>query len=482
MILLLACVTTDDASKVPLDPDPPDTAADTADTDETDDTTDTARDSATDTDTTSDTDTGTVPAERRDLDMDDAEPRILGDANLQQAGTSISVGDADGDGETDILLSGQYGVQAWIFPANLAGVHEVGEAAISFSGGDEYACNYPACVTSFVGDVDGDGHDDVLIGRPDEGNGEADLLLGPFSGDRDVATADSVFTTLVDYSYAGTTIGAGDFDADGLSDLLIGAPSDITGRAYVVYGPAVGRDLSEADAVLRGVTTDGDAGTLVQNAGDLDGDGIDDILVGTNYQASTLFVVHGPARGAIDLWDADRMLTLPALDAATVSDLDGDGAREIVLGSGRDEDDPNGSGPGRIWVLPGEGAGTADEDDAVAVLEGETRYHRAGRSLGSAGDADGDGREDLLVGASSGRGSGAAVAYLVLGPVSGAMSLADARVRMVSSAEADAPMELAPAGDIDGDGVDDFLIATPYQTVSARFEGAVWPIVGSAWR
>ena len=142
---------------------------------------------------------------------------------------------------------------------------------------------------AMAGDVDGDGHGDLLVGAPGEAtggrnSGAAYLYLGPGVGQLSLSNAVARFDGDGEAHGAGQAVAsAGDVDSDGHHDLLVGAPGadDGRGSAYLVYGPVSGvSSLAEADLELTGEAGDARAGFAVAAAGDVDDDGFGDLLVG----------------------------------------------------------------------------------------------------------------------------------------------------------------------------------------------------------
>jgi hypothetical protein len=220
---------------------------------------------------------------------------------------------------------------------------------------------------------------------------------------------------------------AGDVDGDGLGDVLVGALGDDTGApdagvAWLVPGPVVGGLLPDVGTALVGNASGDNAGKFVTDAGDVDGDGLDDVAVGAMQEDSA-----APEAGA-------------------------------------------------VYVVLGPVPAGALEAVAVAKLLGVATYDRAGNRVAAAYDVDQDGFADLAVGASGGFGT----TYLVRGPLVGTTSLADADGLYVGLADGDSASRIEGQGDVDGDGFPDLLIGAPRADNAAEDGGSAYLLRGGA--
>jgi hypothetical protein len=283
-------------------------------------------------------------------------------------------------------------------------------------------------------------------------------------------------------------------DGDGRADLLVAARGDDdggseAGAAYLVLGGVAGTlDLSAADAKLVGENAGDSAGSVVAEAGDVDGDGLADLLVGApgnddaGSDSGATYVVLGEAAGTLDLSAADAKLVgedagdWAGSAVAGAGDVDGDGRADLLIGALYDDD--GGTDAGAAYVVLGGVAGALDLSAAAARLIGEGPSDWAGSAVAGAGDVDGDGRADLLVGAQGDDDGGkyAGAAYLVLGAPGGTVDLGSADAKLVGIALGDvAGALLAGAGDLNGDAYDDLAVSAPD---SGSESGAVYLLLG----
>ncbi len=323
-----------------------------------------------------------------------------------------------------------------------------------------------------AGDVNGDGYGDVIVGAPSYDNGEANegrahLYLGSPSGPSGspVWTAES---DQGDTSFGVAASSAGDVDGDGYGDVIVGAPyynnGQINeGQVYVYLGSASGLATSPA-WTAESNQPNAYFGLRATGAGDVDGDGYDDVIVGapsySNGEADEgrAYVYLGSATGlaAAPAWtaEANDVEAEFGWGAAGAGDVNGDGYEDVIVGAPL-----FGSGDhGRAFVYHGSATGLSTT--AGWMVGGANFLNHFGASVDGAGDVDGDGYHDVVVGepwADAGALGYAGGAYLYLGSVGG---LSTAAAWSIEGEEDHGFLGsgISKAGDVNADGKGDWIV------------------------
>lgn len=438
---------------------------------------------------------------------------LLGERPGDFAGSLVALpGDVDGDGAPDMLI-GAYGAgdldgeegggeggeegAVYLVRGPPGEPRSASDADVRFHGtsaGDRAGFSIAG-----PGDVDGDGLGDVLIGAPfaDEGaspnSGAAYLYYDPADGDFAVADADAVLIGPgVDDNVGDHVSGAGDLNADGFADVLIGAGAfdlgEITdaGVAFVLYGPIHGTlTLASANASVVGTGKDQFLGSSLCGPGDVDGDGLDDIWVssprwdgptGAATDAGAAFLVLGPVDGEVSAAESDASIFATSskdyfgADVAG-ADVDGDGYADVLaLSPG---DDRAGAETGAVFLYRGPLSGTVDVEDYASLWLGSSSGPLFPQ-IHVAGDLDGDGALDLVISAGNDDGAGddAGAVRVVYGPLRSDSDVSD----LVGREGDHAGWAVAAGSDLDADGLDDLLVGGYGHGADA---GVAWFVAGS---
>jgi Ca2+-binding RTX toxin-like protein len=477
------------------------------------------------------------------------------DAGDRSGNSVASAGDINGDGFTDLIIGAPFGDgtsasrsddrgESYVVFGKASGwgvAIDLGTIAAGTGGFVIHAQDRDDRSGSSVasaGDINGDGFADLIIGafRGDAaGNAQSDagesyVIFGKASGwgaAIDLATIAAGTGGFVIHGqdardYSGYSVAsAGDINGDGFADLIIGARGgDAAGNAkagagesYVVFGKASGWgaaiDLATIAAgtggfVIHGQDSLDSSGGSVASAGDINGDGFDDLIIGAasgdaagiaKANAGESYVVFGKATGwtaAIDLatiaggtggfviYGRDSADT-SGISVDTAGDINGDGFADLIIGADRSRGADNAKrSAGESYVVFGQGAGwgAAIDLESVAggtggfVIYGRDESDYSGGSVASAGDVNGDGFDDLIIGALLGDGTStrqdwdSGESYVVFGKASGwsAINLSDiaaGRGGFVINGRFPGDrsgVSVASAGDVNGDGFADLII------------------------
>jgi hypothetical protein len=387
---------------------------------------------------------------------------------------SADLGDIDGDGARDLAVGAPFNA-AGGRAAGRVYVHSSKTGAELFTGTGETRTMLGFSIAN-AGDVDGDGVNDVITGGPQAGLQAAGVgpgLARIYSG-KTGAHIRTIIGERTDDAYGFAVWSAGDVDKDGRNDVIIGAPGsdsmgDRAGRAYVVSG-ATGNVLHTFTGQAAGDLF----GTAVAGFSDLDGDGYPDVAVGARNagpgQRGRIYLYSGKTGAPIRQFDPGPTgAELGGFFVASAGDVDKDGVNDIYAGDYGDSPDDAGATGGHAYVWSG-ATGALLHD-----LPAQTPFEGFGIGRGAAGDVDGDGHGDLVIGAytNSTAAPQAGRTYVFSGKTGRVL-----RTMTSSIAGEGSGYDAAGLGDVDGDGAIDFLITAATHPAKGANTGRTYVIAG----
>jgi hypothetical protein len=483
--------------------------------------------------------------------------RLDGVAAGEYSGIAVSAaGDVDGDGIDDLIIgafraepNGTDSGSSYVVFGRSTGF----AAAINLStldGSNGFRLDGVAMFdssrhgVSAAGDVNGDGLDDLIIGAKGadpNGIGTSGSSYVVFGRSTGFASAINLSTLsgsngfrldgVAAYDQSGIAVSAaGDVNGDGLDDLIIGAygadPNGInnSGSSYVVFGRSTGiaatinlSTLSGSNGFrLDGVAARDYTGYAVSAAGDLNGDGLDDLIIGAPFAdpngnvSGSSYVVFGRSTGfaaAINLSTLDggtgfRLDGVVAGDysglaVSAAGDVNGDGLDDLMIGAANA--DPNGSDSGSSYVMFGRSTGFAPTINLSTLsgsngfrLDGVAERDFSGLAVSAAGDVNGDGIDDLIIGArgATPNGSRSGSSYVVFGRSTGYASAINLstlngsngfRLDGVTAFDGSG-QDVSAAGDVNGDGLDDLIIGAYGAGPNGGYSGSSYVVFGKTAR
>jgi hypothetical protein len=475
--------------------------------------------------------------------------KVNGIAANDRSGTSVSsAGDINGDGIDDLIIgatgadpNGTGSGQSYVVYGNAApelDLNGTNNLVPGFKINGIYPFNYSGNSVSSAGDINGDGIDDLIIGAKGadpsattNNAGQSYVVFGSrsgFSSDLSLSNLNGSngfkINGVAAGDYSGTSVSsAGDINGDGIDDLIIGAPvasinAINSGQSYVVFGSRSGfsasLDLYYLNTTngfrINGMNATDLIGSAVSSAGDINGDGIDDLIIGAPLASSLSgqsYVVFGSRSGFgaginLSALNGNNGFTIygnpsdrSGNSVSSAGDINGDGIDDLIVGAPGGIFGPNGDN-GQSYVVFGSRSGFS-AGLSLSTLNGGNGFRingiatgdKSGTSVSSAGDINGDGIDDLIIGAKGAdpNGTDSGQSYVVFGSRSGFSASLNLSTLNGSNgfkingilALDNSGYSVSSAGDINGDGIDDLIIGTPYADPNGTDSGQSYIVFGS---
>lgn len=472
-----------------------------------------------------------------------------GVSNNDLSGRQVSnLGDVNGDGRDDFIInamngdnnggnSGEsyvvFGSSSFAPSFDLASLNGSNGFVINGINGGDRAGEF----VSSAGDINNDGYDDILIGAwradPNNNTGDAYIVFGgpTFAASLDLSTLNGTNGFRIDALSNGDRFGysvsdLGDINGDGIDDFMVGAPRgdgpagqpNTQGETFVIFGTTTPFgstfDLSTLNGSngfrVDGISGGDQSGFSISGGGDINGDGFNDLLIGTlngdpngTSNAGESYVVFGRDTGFNPIFNLSGLngsngFTLNGInvndragrEVKIIGDFNGDGRDDLVIGAW--QADPNGADSGEAYVVFGFDDTAVDTVELSAltgqdgfVIQGNTAGDDLGFNLAGAGDVNGDGYADLLIGERQ-EGNGPGEVYLILGTNSTFSSPFDPTTLDGTNGFIFTGLSnldrlgwgMSSAGDVNGDGFDDFILGAQRGDTGGNNRGETYLIYG----
>ena len=407
------------------------------------------------------------------------------DGNQADAFLGYSVataGDVNGDGFSDVIVSASGTDEAYVYHGSAASLYAVDTFRYSSSLAN---ARFGTSVAA-AGDVDGNGYSDNIVGAPGYGQdaGRAYVynavqpLLWTADGTQEFA------------QFGNSVAGAGDVNGDGFTDVIVGANLHDNGqlnegRVFVYHSSNAG-PASSPSWTAEGNQAFAEFGNCVASAGDVNGDGFGDVIIGAyaydngQEDEGRVFVYHGSATGlsGSPSWrvESNQAISGLGISVATAGDVNRDGFSDVIVGAYLFDNGQ--SNEGRAFVYHGSATGLATTPSWIA--EPNQALANFGISVATAGDVNGDGFSDVIIGAASFNNGqdGEGRAFVYLGSPSG-LGSSPSWTAESNQVGAQFGYSVATAGDVNGDGFSDVVIGAPFFSNGQIEEGRAFTYHGS---
>ncbi|MFN3939289.1 MAG: hypothetical protein ACK4IY_01800 [Chitinophagales bacterium] len=416
-------------------------------------------------------------------------------AGAEMGKSVCAAGDVNGDGFDDVIVGAHYYSDPE-YHEGLALVYYGSAVGVEAAPAWQFAPNSNnaslGVSVSKAGDVNGDGFDDIIVGaRTFSGDLSNEGKVFVFHGSADGLSTEPDWTAEGNQNnsdFGGTVSDAGDVNGDGYDDIIIGAiffdnGQTDEGRAYVYYGSAFG--ITSMPTILEINMANVTFGSHVSGAGDVNGDGFDDVIVGcrkyTNGENAegAAFLFEGSSSGLSEtyswLYESNFANAKLGQSVSVAGDVNGDSFDDVII-SAHNYSNPE-SDEGKVWAFYGSPTGLP----AFPSWSYESNQINAllGNQVSDAGDVNADGFDDIIVGSrefsngeiSEGR------AFVFYGSATG-LKADDVWHTEINQASAFFGYSVAGAGDVNNDGADDLIIGAKYWDNSEIDEGGAWVFLG----